>query len=206
MVESRFRQKPWFGKKSELGIYLTKLTICINASNKFYLIVFETSHVESLFVSSFTHSGRHRLPMLKFKCLLSGRHKADWLYRAFKLSTKIIIQMTGIKRVHMAYFSQDQTAPGRGCAFTRGIVLLISDLILHRAWRRSSAALRFSISFSHSHNYLTLVLQRSASFDIREWKHRYREPGSPIARVNGHWFSAMAVLSRFMSMAHYLGF
>ena len=34
------------------------------------------------------------------------------------------------------------------------------------ARRRPSTALRFSISFSHGHSYLTLVLQMSASADI----------------------------------------
>ena len=60
----------------------------------------------------------------------------------------------------------------------------------------------FSISFSHDHSYLTLVLQRSVSSDIDAPIVR---TGSPIARVNVYWFSARAVLSRCLALARYLG-
>ena len=54
-----------------------------------------------------------------------------------------------------------------GPSFHTGSRSLNFGSSLNRAWRWSSNGLIFSISFSHNHTYLTLVLQRSVSADIR---------------------------------------
>ena len=66
--------------------------------------------------------------------------------------------------VHKEGFSRDQARAERshGEPF-----LKFRFLFANRAWRGSSTGLIFSISFSHNHPYLTLVLQRSVSADIR---------------------------------------
>ena len=53
----------------------------------------------------------------------------------------------------------------------------------NRALRRSSTALRLSISFSHDHIYITLFLQRSVSADIEARIDKSRIPDCLSERV-----------------------